>query len=128
MIEIVRAAACVSCDVCISVCPRDVFERGPDGIPVVARQGDCQTCFMCEAYCPTDALYVAPLSDPAPAGSPHLDEDGLVAAGAFGEYRRRVGWGGGRVPAARRDTNHLFTAPLRAAAPAAPPHSPEDSP
>jgi hypothetical protein len=71
---------------------------------------------MCEAYCPTDALYVSPPSGPAPTGSVHTDEDALLAAGAFGEYRRRIGWGGGRVPGSRRDTNHLFTARLRAAA------------
>lgn len=60
MIEIVSAAACIACDVCVKVCPTDVFDRGADGVPVIARQSDCQTCFMCEAYCPTDALYVAP--------------------------------------------------------------------
>lgn len=129
MIEVVRSAACVTCDLCVKVCPRDVFDRGPDGVPVIARQGDCQTCFMCEAYCPTDALYVSPLSGPAPAGSVHADEDALVAAGAFGEYRRRIGWGGGRVPASRTDTNHLFTARLRAATPGdLPPDRSENSP
>lgn len=88
----------------------DVFERGPDGVPVIARQTDCQTCFMCELYCPTDALFVAPLSDPAPAGSPYTDEDALAAADALGAYRRTVGWGNGRIPGSRLDTNYIFTA------------------
>jgi NAD-dependent dihydropyrimidine dehydrogenase PreA subunit len=42
---------------------------GRDGMPVIARQSQCQTCFMCEAYCPADALFVAPLSEPAPVES-----------------------------------------------------------
>ncbi len=109
MIEVVSPTRCVSCDLCIRVCPTDVFDRGADGVPVIARQGDCQTCFMCEAYCPTDALFVAPLSGPAPAGSPYTDEDALAAAGAFGAYRRAIGWGQGRTPGSRLDTNHIFT-------------------
>ncbi|MFC0038804.1 4Fe-4S dicluster domain-containing protein [Actinomadura rayongensis] len=111
MIEVVSAARCVTCDICIRVCPTDVFERGADGVPVIARQGDCQTCFMCEAHCPADALYVAPFADPVPPGSPHADEDVLGAA--LGEYRRLVGWGGGRTPGSRLDKNHLFTRRLR---------------
>lgn len=110
MIEVVSSSRCVACDVCIEVCPTDVFERGEDGVPVIARQSDCQSCFMCEAYCPTDALYVAPLAGPAPAGSVHTDEDALVASGALGSYREVLGWGRGRTAGARRDKNHLFTA------------------
>ena len=108
MIEVVSAERCVSCDLCIQVCPTDVFERGPDGVPQIAHQADCQTCFMCEAYCPTDALYVAPLAGPAPAGSDHTDEDALLARGAFGAYREVLGWGRGRTAGSRRDQNHLF--------------------
>jgi NAD-dependent dihydropyrimidine dehydrogenase PreA subunit len=110
MIEIVNRDSCVSCDVCVKVCPMDVFDRGADGIPVVARQADCQTCFMCEAYCPADALFVAPLSGPAPHDSPYRDEATLAATGAFGAYRRHIGWGPQRTPGSALDTNHLFTA------------------
>nr|WP_232238054.1 ferredoxin family protein [Rhodococcus sp. 2G] len=56
MIEVIVAERCISCDICIAVCPTDVFERAPDGLPVVAHQEDCQTCFMCEVNCPADAL------------------------------------------------------------------------
>jgi NAD-dependent dihydropyrimidine dehydrogenase PreA subunit len=52
MIEVVSGERCVTCDVCVKVCPMDVLERGADGVPVIARQSGCQTCFMCEAYCP----------------------------------------------------------------------------
>ena len=105
MIEIVSATACIACDVCIRVCPTDVFDRGPDGIPVIQRQSDCQTCFMCEVYCPTDALYVSPVSAPVDAESPHADEEAVRQAGLFGDYRELVGWGRGRTAGARYDQN-----------------------
>ena len=108
MIELVSPGRCVTCDRRIAACPTNVFDRGADGVPVIARQSDCQTCFMCEAYCPTDALYVAPLAGPAPAGSDHTDEDALLARGAFGAYREVLGWGRGRTAGSRRDQNHLF--------------------
>lgn len=96
MIEIVSAAACVKCDVCVKVCPTDVFDRGVDGVPVIARQSDCRTCFMCEAYCPTDALYVSPVSVPVGVGSPHASEEAVRSSGLLGGYREMVGWGESR--------------------------------
>ncbi|WNG85445.1 ferredoxin family protein [Mycobacterium sp. ITM-2016-00317] len=110
MIEIVSAAACIACDVCVKVCPTDVFDRGEDGIPVIARQSDCQTCFMCEAYCPVDALYVSPVSAPVDSASPHADEAAVSRAGLFGGYREMVGWGRGRTAGALRDRNPLLKA------------------
>ncbi|GGM58623.1 hypothetical protein GCM10010106_00420 [Thermopolyspora flexuosa] len=101
MIEIVSRERCIACDRCVEVCPRNVFDRGADGVPVIARQADCQTCFMCEAYCPADALFVAPLAHPARPDSPLRDEDRLAAAGLLGSYRREIGWGRGRTPGAR---------------------------
>lgn len=94
MIEIVSHARCVACDRCVEVCPTDVFTRGEDGVPVIARQADCQTCFMCEAYCPVDALFVAPQVHPLP----ERPDESRVPLGA---YRERIGWGRGRVPGAR---------------------------
>jgi NAD-dependent dihydropyrimidine dehydrogenase PreA subunit len=108
MIEIVSRERCVSCDICVKVCPMNVFERGADGIPVISRQVDCQTCFLCEAYCPTDALYVAPYDHPAPAGSAQRDEAAQVAAGALGAYREVLGWGRGRRAGSLLDENHRF--------------------
>ncbi|WP_458315911.1 4Fe-4S binding protein [Mycolicibacterium brisbanense] len=101
MIEIVDEDRCIACDRCIDVCPTRVFDRGADGIPVIARHDNCQTCFQCEAYCPTDALFVAPLVAPAPADSPFRDAAALAAAGLLGGYRRELGWGGGRTLGAR---------------------------
>jgi ferredoxin len=85
-----------------------VFDRGADGIPVIARHDSCQTCFQCEAYCPTDALFVAPLTTPAPAGSDFRDASTLEAAGFLGGYRRELGWGGGRVLGARTAVGPVY--------------------
>ncbi|WP_419722206.1 4Fe-4S dicluster domain-containing protein, partial [Rhodococcus qingshengii] len=94
MIELVSAPDCIGCDKCVDVCPTDVFDRTPSGVPVIARQSDCQTCFMCEAYCPTDALYVHPQSTPLETGD------------VLGEVNKRPdprekGWGHGGGPAGR---------------------------
>ncbi len=99
MIEIVDRDRCIGCDRCIEVCPTRVFDRGEDGIPVIARHDSCQTCFQCEAYCPTDALFVAPLTTPAAPGSSYRDGAALIAAGQLGVYRRELGWSGGTLGA-----------------------------
>jgi NAD-dependent dihydropyrimidine dehydrogenase PreA subunit len=96
VIELVSAQRCIGCDRCVDVCPTDVFDRGPGGVPVVARQADCQTCFLCEAYCPVDALFVAPERDPLPEGP-----DEAALGGTLGSYRDAIGWGRGRTPGAR---------------------------
>lgn len=101
MIEIVDAGRCIGCGRSIEVCPTRVFDRGVDGVPVIARHDSCQTCFQCEAYCPTDALFVGPLATPAEAGSPFLDVEQLVDSGLLGGYRRELGWGNGRALGAR---------------------------
>ncbi|MFJ9523547.1 4Fe-4S binding protein [Kitasatospora sp. NPDC101801] len=104
MIELVSSERCISCDKCIRVCPTDVFDRGPDGLPVIARQSDCQTCFQCEANCPTDALFVAPYTHPQPPP----DERELTESGLLGSYRAQIGWGRGRTPGALRAVGPAF--------------------
>lgn len=92
MIELVSDARCIRCDVCIRVCPTNVFEHGADRLPVIARQEDCQTCFMCEAWCPEDALFVAPQTTPVAADSIYRNEQELVERRLLGSYRRELGW------------------------------------
>ena len=87
MIEVIDAERCTSCDICVSVCPTNVFDK-TGGIPVIARQGDCQTCFLCELYCPEDALFVSPFADVPQT----IDLVALKQASAVGSYRRAVGW------------------------------------
>lgn len=87
MIEVIDAERCTSCDICVAVCPTNVFDK-TGGIPVIARQGDCQTCFLCELYCPEDALFVSPFADLPQA----VDVAGLKQSLTMGSYRRAVGW------------------------------------
>ncbi|MEV2211576.1 ferredoxin family protein [Streptomyces sp. NPDC050997] len=93
MIEIVERDRCIGCDMCVDVCPTSVFDRGPDGVPVIARQDSGQTCFQCEAYCPTDALLVAPLVTAVASGSRCHDVRELEESGLLGGYGRQLGWG-----------------------------------
>jgi NAD-dependent dihydropyrimidine dehydrogenase PreA subunit len=87
MIEVIDAERCTSCDICVNVCPTNVFDK-TEGIPVIARQSDCQTCFLCELYCPEDALYVSPFADE----NQPVDVIALQRTAAMGSYRRAVGW------------------------------------
>jgi len=87
MIEVIDSETCTSCNICVRVCPTNVFDK-TDGFPVIARQEDCQTCFMCELYCPEDSLYVSPFAETSV--SLHATE--LKDADGLGSYRRAVGW------------------------------------
>lgn len=92
MIEVLDVDRCTECDICVRICPTNVFDAVEGGVPVIARHSDCQTCFQCEAYCPADAIFVAPSRIPLRPGSPLADGDALRAAGQLGLYRDRVGW------------------------------------
>jgi NAD-dependent dihydropyrimidine dehydrogenase PreA subunit len=108
MIEIVSRRRCIECDICVRVCPADVFNPVPQAPPVIARQNDCQTCFLCEIYCPTDALYVAPDAE-APTA---ISEDEIETKGLFGSYSRALGWHRGKPGGADEDpTFRLRVAP-----------------
>lgn len=98
MIELVSDSRCIGCNMCVKVCPTNVFDRTED-VPVIARQEDCQTCFICEAYCPVDALYVAPYTDQ----SIEVNEEQLAAEERLGSWRKIIGWGPGRVKIASID-------------------------
>lgn len=107
MIELVSPTRCTQCNICVAVCPVNVFDAVPDAPPVIARQADCQTCFMCELYCPVDALYVAHDAEQAVA----VDEVALASTPLLGSYRRDIGW----TPATRGqrsvDQSFKLTAP-----------------
>lgn len=110
MIEVISGDRCIDCDLCVKVCPTNVFDAVPGDHPVIARQGDCQTCFLCEAYCPVDAMFVAPFREPVEAGSPLRDERHLADTGLLGKYRRDLGWSTGATPSAGVDDGwRLFT-------------------
>lgn len=99
MIEIISQHRCIDCDICVKVCPANVFDATDDGMPVIARQDDCQTCFLCEIYCPTDALYVAEAAD----GPTAVTEEEVEKRGLFGSYARLLGWKRGKMAGTDRD-------------------------
>ncbi|GAA1828702.1 ferredoxin family protein [Pseudonocardia ailaonensis] len=119
MIEILSGDLCVDCDICVKVCPTNVFDAVAGGTPVIARQQDCQTCFMCEAYCPTGALFVATSTEPAPEGAWQRDEAQVGARGMLGKYRDDLGWNRGQTPRAAFATPLLAQKHISAAASAA---------
>lgn len=88
MIELLSEERCTNCDICVRICPVNVFQARQGEAPVIARQHDCQSCFMCELYCPSDALYVAPDTD----RNVPVQEDVLAETGLMGSYRRAIGW------------------------------------
>ena len=101
MIELILEDRCAACNKCVEVCPTNVLEIVPDGIPRIAHQGDCETCFMCELYCPEDALYVAPIADHASV----VNEHAAGTQALMGSYRSAIGWGKGRQSTARADAS-----------------------
>ncbi|BAZ48440.1 4Fe-4S ferredoxin, iron-sulfur binding protein [Nostoc sp. NIES-4103] len=109
MIELVSESRCIKCNICVNVCPTNVFERVVDAPPAIARQSDCQTCYMCELYCPVDALYVAPESDLQTT----VNEAELADKKLLGSYRENVGWGSKQTPKAKEDQTFVILKQLR---------------
>lgn len=107
MIEIVSDERCTQCNICVAVCPVNVFDAVPGGIPVIARQKDCQTCFMCEIYCPVDALFVAHDAEQPVA----VEERALTGRAALGSYRRAIGWTPDAQDNRRSDQSFKLTEP-----------------
>ena len=89
MIELLVKERCIQCNLCVEICPSNVFDAVPGGFPVIARQTDCQTCYMCELYCAADALFVGSDCEHPEA----VDEAAIVASGLLGQIRRDSGWG-----------------------------------
>jgi NAD-dependent dihydropyrimidine dehydrogenase PreA subunit len=104
MIEIVDSQRCIECNICVEVCPRDVFDVVEDKAPVIARKSDCQTCFLCELYCPTDALYVSPYAEQDES----VQSAQLIADGRMGSYSRNMGWRRGKAAGTDRDPTRLI--------------------
>ncbi len=109
MIELVSESRCIECNLCVKVCPTNVFDKVVNAPPTIARQSDCQTCFMCELYCPVDALYVAPEVEPLES----VDENSLKETGLLGSYRNNIGWGRDRTNTAKQDSTHQILKHLK---------------
>ena len=104
MIEVLVEEQCVECNLCVKVCPLNVFEKRDNQPPVIARQSDCQTCYMCELYCPAQALYVA--ADAEDTVDVSVDE--IKETGLLGSYRKDIGWEKGYKSTASQDTAYKF--------------------
>lgn len=109
MIELLSDTRCIDCNLCVKVCPTNVFALRPGQVPVLARPQDCQTCFMCELYCPTDALYVSPQAHEREA----VDEDALDAQALLGSYARELGWRAAKPGGTAEDPTFRFSGRLR---------------
>ncbi|HUV31284.1 MAG TPA: 4Fe-4S dicluster domain-containing protein [Acidobacteriota bacterium] len=47
---------CKACNLCIALCPKQVFEPDRDGRPVQARPENCTQCTICWVHCPDLAI------------------------------------------------------------------------
>jgi len=62
MVEItINYDTCEACGTCIDSCPAQVYDKGEDGKPIVARPDECMVCHTCMEVCPTGSITVQEL-------------------------------------------------------------------
>ncbi len=49
---------CKRCGICVSICPKDVFDSDRLGYPIIAREDQCIGCNLCQQHCPDFAMWV----------------------------------------------------------------------
>ncbi len=54
--EIILRELCAGCGACSAVCPRDIVEYGPDGLPRLKGGAECVPCGLCAIHCPRSFL------------------------------------------------------------------------
>ena len=47
---------CKACNLCIALCPTQVFEADRNGKPTLARAAECTQCAVCWTHCPDFAI------------------------------------------------------------------------
>ena len=52
----IRMDWCKACNLCIAMCPQQVFEPDRDGKPIQARPEYCTQCTICWVHCPDFAI------------------------------------------------------------------------
>lgn len=51
---------CKRCGICVSFCPKTVFDADIEGVVSVPRLEDCIYCELCERMCPDLAITLVP--------------------------------------------------------------------
>ncbi len=54
----IRIELCTGCEICVDICPAEVFEMSEIGKAIVENPDRCIGCFLCEENCPTDAIVI----------------------------------------------------------------------
>jgi formate hydrogenlyase subunit 6/NADH:ubiquinone oxidoreductase subunit I len=54
---IVNEAWCKGCEICVKVCPKDVFIM-ENFVAKAIRMEDCTACLLCEQLCPDFAIVI----------------------------------------------------------------------
>jgi len=49
---------CNGCEICLGVCPEDVFRMAENKKAYIKYPDDCVACFVCEFACPTNCIFV----------------------------------------------------------------------
>ena len=98
---------CKACGICVSLCPKQVFDEDDQGEPVVARVEDCTACRLCEWHCPDFAIEViAAAKEGAEAAGGAADAAGPAdAAETADEHAERVA--SALIRAKQRDHRHV---------------------
>lgn len=52
----IRMDWCKACNICIAMCPKQVFEPDRDGKPIQVRPESCTQCTICWVHCPDFAI------------------------------------------------------------------------
>ena len=47
---------CKGCNICIALCPQEVFDADRDGKPVLSQPDECLQCGICWMHCPDFAI------------------------------------------------------------------------
>ena len=56
---VINLGWCKACNLCIALCPTQVFEPDRDGKPIQARPEACTQCTICWVHCPDFAILSA---------------------------------------------------------------------
>ena len=56
--QIIYRDWCKACGICISFCPKQVYDPDEGGKPLAARPDDCIGCLFCEIHCPDFAITI----------------------------------------------------------------------